>query len=102
MTKLQIERKKERERARKNRKQRRLLFLSYLGGKCKKCKSKKNLQVDHINPLKKKFTLSGSNWSKPLNILYKELDKCQLLCRKCHQKKTNKDRQKGKICYGSR
>ncbi|SRR5258706_1797590 len=72
----------------KNRYQKRKLFaLEYLGGKCSKCNSVENLQFDHINRDEKNFTLAdGMLWSEKKFL--EELNKCQLLCVICHQKKT--------------
>ena len=54
---------------------------------CSQCNSKENLEWDHIDPATKKFdVMSGmqSSWETILN----EIDKCQVLCRKCHDKKS--------------
>ena len=67
--------------------QRRKLAIKLLGGKCIKCNSKKRLEVDHKNKKKKtmKFDrMAGVSMKRFLN----ELKICQLLCKKCHQKKT--------------
>jgi 5-methylcytosine-specific restriction endonuclease McrA len=62
-----------------------------LGGKCCKCGSINNLQIDHIDPLTKSFTLSsGTTFSK--ERWDAELAKCQLLCFECHKSKTLKER----------
>lgn len=58
----------------------------YLGGKCGLCNYNKCISVlsfHHKDPTTKAFTLSW-NWSKPWEILKKELDKCQLVCANCH------------------
>lgn len=47
------------------------------GGECLKCKSTKDLEVDHIKPI----CLGGGN----------EDENLQTLCRKCHQEKTSED-----------
>ncbi len=54
-------------------------------GPCKRCGSQKQLEVDHIDP-KKKVDHKVWSWSKTRREA--ELAKCQVLCRKCHQKKT--------------
>ncbi len=62
-------------------------YKKYLGGKCMSCGSEDNLEFDHINPNTKEFTITKKptySWS----VIKKELDKCQLLCRECHYKKT--------------
>lgn len=57
-----------------------------LGGKCMNCGSIKYLEFDHINPNEKEFTISNL-CSVSIKRLEKELDKCQLLCEKCHKEK---------------
>lgn len=59
--------------------------IKYLGGKCVKCSSKSNLNVDHIDSKKK---VDHRIWSWAEDKRKKELDKCQLLCETCHQIKT--------------
>lgn len=58
-----------------------------LGNKCFKCNCTENLQLDHIDPESKNFTIAKLWNSKP-EIFNAELAKCQLLCLKCHQEKT--------------
>lgn len=64
-------------------------LILYKGGKCEKCgydKCEGALQLHHRVPEEKSFTLSSINVSKELNMtkLYKEADKCALLCANCH------------------
>lgn len=63
-------------------------IIAYLGGKCARCPSKTALQVDHVDPTTKKFTVAQKGWNKPWEALLEELTKCQLLCDKCHTEKT--------------
>lgn len=69
------------------RKNRRLHLIERLGGKCVECGTTKRLQFDHIDPLEKSFDISRKI-TAPLEMLYPEIDKCQLLCSKCHLNKT--------------
>ena len=69
---------------------RRLHLIERLGGKCVECGTTKSLQFDHINPLEKSFDISRK-MTAPLEVLYPEIDKCQLLCSKCHIEKTKND-----------
>ena len=64
-------------------------LIVYKGGKCKKCgynKCEGALQFHHRDPKEKDFTISRINLSKSFSIenLYKEVDKCDLLCANCH------------------
>ena len=69
----------------------RLIWMKeYLGNECSVCGSKKSLEIDHINPEEKGFTLSRA-YNKSLENIQKELDKCQLLCNLCHRKKSGKE-----------
>jgi hypothetical protein len=72
---------------RARREQRRQKFKDLLGGRCIICGSKKNLQFDHKDPKKKEFRISLMIDS-PEQKLLNELKKCQLLCARCHHKKT--------------
>jgi hypothetical protein len=66
----------------------RRLFLRILGGRCRRCKTRKNLQIDHEDPNNKLFEM-GRLWAeKRLPEALKELKKCQILCESCHRKKT--------------
>lgn len=77
--------------------------IEYLGGCCSKCGSTNNLEIDHIDPSKKLFTIA-KKWNTNKNIIIEELNKCQLLCDNCHHKKSNIDgshefeRLKGEKC----
>lgn len=72
---------------------RRPKILAYLGGddpKCVICGSRENLECDHIDPESKTREISAnSTISNPL--VRAELDKCQLLCKACHQDKTSRE-----------
>lgn len=73
-----------RERAyRKMRQNRKDFFLNKV---CVKCGSNEDLELDHIDPDKKK---SHNIWSWSKVKREEEISKCQVLCKKCHRKKTN-------------
>ncbi len=66
-------------------------ILEYLGGKCSMCSSTNGLEIDHINWKEKSFTIT-SRTNLSWNKLKLELDKCQLLCKSCHDSKSIDDR----------
>jgi 5-methylcytosine-specific restriction endonuclease McrA len=72
---------------REYRKKRKEDAISQLGGQCVICGSKENLEFDHINPETKRDTISNM-WTSNKEKLQEELNKCQLLCRSCHLKKS--------------
>lgn len=59
-------------------------------GPCKVCGSWKDLQIDHIDPSKKKIRIA-TIWSRKKQIRDKELAKCQVLCKTHHIEKTSKE-----------
>jgi 5-methylcytosine-specific restriction endonuclease McrA len=65
---------------------RRKLLISLLGGECVQCGAKVNLNIDHIDPTKKSINFTKT---LSLDVVLEELGKCQLLCVKCHKKKTS-------------
>lgn len=66
----------------------RMQFLrDRLGGCCVQCGSAARLEFDHIDKTAKKFTIARC-WSLRLEDLLVEVDKCQLLCRPCHEAKS--------------
>ena len=68
--------------------QRRALCEERSGNACAKCGTTKGpFQFDHKDPKEKEFTIAGKLRIK-LDKLLKEVDKCQLLCPKCHLEKT--------------
>lgn len=71
---------------------RRNLAYLRLGSCCKVCGSTSNLEFDHIDPSTKEFNISSAKaLDGPLERLFSEVDKCQLLCKKHHVEKTNKE-----------
>lgn len=63
-------------------------LIKRLGGKCAACGSTTDLEFDHISRGGKRFAITAKLHCKDL---YDELEKCQLLCSKCHKKKTAVD-----------
>lgn len=70
---------------------RRKFYESLLGGVCVNCGSKKHLEFDHVIPEEKSFNLATSYMEYSIEKVLPELQKCQLLCRKCHVIKTASD-----------
>jgi 5-methylcytosine-specific restriction endonuclease McrA len=75
-----------RERCRKRRRR----AEKMLGGKCVVCGTKSNLDIDHIDPSTK---LLGPErlWTSAEEKFLAEIKKCQLLCRTCHNDKTQRE-----------
>lgn len=69
-----------------NRRQKKMKAVEYKGGGCRVCKYDRcmdALQFHHLDPAEKDFHISKASawaWSK----IVKELDKCVLLCNRCH------------------
>ena len=63
--------------------ERRHQALKILGEKCSKCGSTKDLEIDHRNPKLKVFDGTRMTSVSQEKFL-KEIQKCQLLCDKCH------------------
>ncbi len=80
-------REKRTETQRIRRQERRKFLIEHLGGKCVGCGAIENLQFDHIDRKQKSFTI-GKCWGYTLEKLIEEAEKCQLLCKECHQYKT--------------
>lgn len=69
--------------------------IEILGGSCASCGSDASLEFDHIDPTEKDPWLkpsSGKMWSRSWTYILSEIDKCQLLCTRCHKAKTRDDR----------
>jgi len=79
------------------------LALERLEGKCAGCGSSEDLQFDHIDPSTKEHKIS-SIYTYSMERFLAEVDKCQLLCRECHEKKSIKDagKESSKGLHGSR
>lgn len=61
-----------------------------LGNKCAVCSSPDGLQLDHIDPSTKSFTI-GKLSSCSEQKFWVEVAKCQLLCQPCHAEKTRRE-----------
>ena len=68
-------------------KNRRKNLIELLGGKCAMCGSTENLEFDHIDSSTKTLKMAQQLTVNKETIV-NELSKCQILCKKCHIKKT--------------
>jgi 5-methylcytosine-specific restriction endonuclease McrA len=57
---------------------------------CKDCFPTKDVQVDHIKPVVGEEGFKS--WDEYIDILWCEKDNMQVLCKPCHQVKTNKEK----------
>ena len=55
-------------------------------GPCRKCGSWERLELDHVQ---RNLKLGHRIWSWSADKTVAELVKCQVLCHRCHRKKTN-------------
>jgi hypothetical protein len=70
---------------------RRAQLVKMLGGRCVRCGATEDLELDHIDPSTKRFTISGG-LSKAWTDLVEEASRTQLLCKPCHVAKGAEDR----------
>ena len=75
------------ERSRELKREKKQILIEHLGGKCVGCGVTTDLQFDHIDRNAKSFTI-GKCLGNKLEDLIKEANKCQLLCKSCHEYKT--------------
>jgi len=65
-----------------------LLAIEYKGGKCEICGYNKYagaLDFHYRDPLQKEFAIGAKGYTRSLEKIKEELDKCQLLCANCHR-----------------
>ena len=72
---------------------RKLMFVLLSGGRCERCGYDKNISSLEFHHLRdKEFQLDMRTLSNSsLEILYKEYEKCMLLCANCHRELHNSD-----------
>ena len=63
-----------------------------LGNKCVKCGSLENLEIDHIDPTTKNFSIGARAAGVSEVKFLEEVKKCQLLCYTCYMEKTLSER----------
>ncbi len=69
---------------------RRAAWIATKGGACAECGSTKRIEIDHVDPAKKSVN-AASLWSRTKAYREAELEKCQLLCRECHDLKSGRE-----------
>ena len=67
--------------------QRRADAIDLLGGECVVCGTEDRLEIDHIDPTLKSFSIPKL-WSVSQKRFDEELSKCQLLCKFHHEEKS--------------
>lgn len=70
------------------------ILIEYLGGQCIACGNKEKLEFDHINSENRKFVITQKLLVYKFDKILEEIEKCQLLCHKCHMKKSMEQRGK--------
>jgi 5-methylcytosine-specific restriction endonuclease McrA len=75
------------------------LAIAMLGGQCVECGAGEDLQIDHINPLHKSFSVADKIAQYAWPKIEAELKKCQLLCITCHGKKSRHEQCNGLSKY---
>ena|SRR3990167_3529613 len=89
--------------SKRRRHERKRWAINKFGSRCGKCSSVKKLQFDHIDRKTKKINVSEI-WMYSWKTFLKELNKCQLLCYKCHLDKSRIDgsfKKRGKTKHGT-
>lgn len=69
---------------------RRALAVEALGGKCAHCSSTRRLEFDHIDPATKTVPSDRLRAARA-DVFWKEITKCQLLCHRCHIRKSRSE-----------
>lgn len=63
-------------------------YVEKLGGHCVDCATIDELEFDHVDPSTKEFDIGKLlNYAKAVRDA--EIEKCELRCKPCHQKKTS-------------
>lgn len=65
-----------------------------LGGRCVFCGSIENLEIHHLDPSTKQYSISKKVLSIKYDNLNEELNKCVLLCHTCHKSVSQKQTKK--------
>jgi len=79
------------------------MAFEYKGGKCERCKYDKCLAAmdfHHLDPTQKDFNLGEKGYTRSWGKVKKELDKCILVCCRCHREIHDEEVKNSKIDYG--
>jgi len=79
------------------RKTRRQKLFDLSGSECVDCGSPDDLELNHKDPTTKSFTLSGAGLDRSWKSILEELDKCEVVCKTCHDEKTKQQWRDGAI-----
>jgi len=77
---------------------RRAEAIAFLGGKCVRCGTAENLEIDHIYASTADRRMRGGKggmWTSSEERFWAEIRKCQLLCHGHHVEKTSENREFG-------
>lgn len=72
-------------------------LIKRLGGQCVWCSSRRRIEFDHKDPSTKSFVVGRRLAGISQQRLEAEIPKLQLLCRKCHEKKTVDNHECGRL-----
>ena len=65
-----------------------IALVEYKGGKCEICgydKCKQALEFHHIDPNEKEFGIGEKGYTRSIERVKEEVDKCLLVCANCHR-----------------
>lgn len=65
-----------------------MLAIEYKGGECEICGYKRcvsALEFHHLDPNEKEFGVGEKGYTRSIETIKKELDKCILVCSNCHR-----------------
>jgi hypothetical protein len=65
--------------------------IAHLGGRCVDCGSTRQLEFDHRDPRQKEFEITRGGTIAE-DRFWAEVEKCVLRCRRCHERRTLRDR----------
>ena len=72
----------------KRRRKIKTMAIAYKGGKCQVCgysKYQGALDLHHLNPKEKSFSIGDKGYTRSWERVQAELDKCVLVCANCHR-----------------